>query len=73
MQYSFSGEGASFSRRETAKAAVLFLKVWQCQNRDCATGTFMRDEYKVMNKNAAARQMKERQEHSEQMSFLRSL
>lgn len=50
-----------------------YSKWWSCQNRQCATTIFMRDEHKVMNKNAAARQMRDRQEYAQQMDFLTNL
>jgi hypothetical protein len=33
-----------------------YSKWWSCQKRACATEVLMREMYKVMNKNAAARQ-----------------
>lgn len=54
-----------------------YKKWWQCMNESCQTSTFMRDEFKVWNKNAAARDAKTlieaHEEQQQQLDFLRSI
>lgn len=65
-------EHVEISERELNRP-FYYSKWWSCQNRACATTVFMRDEYRVFNRNSAAREMKEKQEYAEQMNFLTSL
>jgi hypothetical protein len=50
-----------------------FKRWYSCTNRECKTGIFMLEDWKVENKNAAALEMKAKQEYSAQMDFLRSI
>lgn len=50
-----------------------FKRWYNCTNQVCKTAIFMRDDWKVWNLNAAAREMKEKEEYLAQLDFLRSL
>ena len=51
-----------------------YFKYWyNCTNRECKTGIFMLEDWKVENKNAAALEMQAKQEYSAQLDFLRNI
>jgi hypothetical protein len=55
------------------KQPFYYRRWYNCKNEKCITTTFMLDDWKVVNKNGAAREMKEKQEYSAQMDFFRNL
>jgi hypothetical protein len=54
---------------EATQTTVLFKYWYNCTNRECKTGIFMLEDWKVENKNAAALELKAEQEYSAQMDF----
>jgi hypothetical protein len=50
-----------------------FKRWYNCNNEKCPTTIFMLNDWKVENKNAAALEMKAKQEYSAQLSFLKGL
>lgn len=50
-----------------------YSRWYQCNNKLCQTTTFMKEKWKVLNKNAAAQALQYLEEREEQLSFLRQI
>lgn len=64
---------SAFTSGKATGAVIRFQSLYNCTNKACKATIFMLDDWKVMNKNAAAQYLKRAPEYQEQLSFIRNI